>query len=380
MPIGPVPIRSGIGVPKTAPPTVDGLTPEWLTARLRATGVIRAARVCSINVVDVGEFGMSGTVRRLELSYDRPASGAPDSLVAKFASGDVEVRSMLAAMGFYEREARFYGDLAARCPLRTARCYFASANVDSGPSLLLLLEDLSSISTWGWMPRASVAEALVVLREVASLHAAWWADDRLRRLSWLRLRGMAAPDGVQPAFERYWEAFLAKLSIPVTAEILDVGRYGLRYLARLSAALYDAAPSTLIHNDIQGANLLFDGDNGSAVLVDWQLATFGRGAVDVAYFLCGCLSTADRRTAWNRLVRDYHGLLVERGVTGYSLEQCQIDCRLALLPAATRIATAVGAFPALRADPGAYWNDVFPRYAWAINELGVGDLLAETFD
>lgn len=371
------PIPGASGIPMTTAPTIDGLTPEWLTAQLRAIGVIHVARVASIDITNVDEFGMSGTVRRLALSYDRPESGAPASLVAKFASEDVEVRTMLDSMGFYEREARFYLELAARSPVRTAQCYFASAAAHSGPSLLLLLEDLTSLSTWGWTPCATVAEVEVVLRELASLHAAWWADDRLRRPSWLALRGMAAADQVQPVFERYWEAFLAKLSIPVTEQILDVGRYGARYLASVSAVLYGSGPITLIHNDVQGANILFDGGHGSAVLIDWQLTTIGRGAVDVAYFVCGCLTAADRRSAWDPLVRTYHQLLLERGVAGYSLAQCQIDCRLALLPMATRIATAVGAIPGLQAEPGAYWNDIFPRYAQAIGELAVGELLAE---
>lgn len=241
------------------------------------------------------------------------------------------------------------------------------------------MEDLSSLTARGWQRGVSVTEAELVLREIASLHAAWWENDRLRYLPWLALKGMAANDQVGPVFESQWPSFLAKLSIPATEEILDVGRYAGRYLPPVSVYLYGAAPITLVHNDVQGDNILLDRDGGSAVLLDWQLATVGRGAVDVAHLLGGNLDPDDRRDNWGRLVETYHLLLLEHGVVGYSLEQCQIDCRLALLPAATLLATAVGMHPGLHATPDAFWNDVFPRYASALSELRVADLCADHF-
>jgi hypothetical protein len=368
-----------IGAEVNPPQTVNALSPEWLTAHLCRIGAVRSARVVSIETASVGEFGMSGDLRRLLLSYDHAETGAPTSLVAKFATGNVELRAVLHSMGIYEREARFYVDLAARCPVRVPRCYFASVDIRSGASLLLL-EDLSAIESLGWKPVLTIAEAEVLVRAIAALHTAWWGNDRLQGLSWLTLRGLTAKDQVQPVFERYWESFLGKLSVPITEEVLGVGRCGRHYLAAASAYLHGKAPVTLVHNDVQGANILFDRIERSAVLLDWQQTTIGRGAVDVAYFLCGCLSPENRRLAWDRLVRMYYELLLEGGVADYSLERCQIDCRVAVLPAATRVATAIGAHPDLHADPEAFWNDIFPRYAAALNELNVADVCAQLFD
>lgn len=360
------------------PPTVDELTPEWLTGCLRGSAAIHDASVVSIDAVRSGDFGTSGEIRRLSLSYDRENVGAPSSLIAKFATGDAEVRATVHAMGVYEREARFYTELAPQTPVRTPRCYFASVDIDSGSSLLLL-EDLSSLPTFGWSPHTTLAEAEVVIHDIASLHAAWWANAQLRKLTWLELRGITAVDQVGQVFESSWERFVAKLSIPLSEEILAVRTLGVRYLPRVWAYLFGRDPITLVHNDVQGANILFDRRRMSATFIDWQLATVGRGAVDVAHFLCGCLALDDRRNAWDRLVRMYHALLLEGGVVDYSLEHCRVDCRLGLLPAAVRLAAAVGIHPSWQLDPGAFWNIIFPRYVSALNELNVADLCAEQF-
>jgi hypothetical protein len=262
--------------------------------------------------------------------------------------------------------------------MRVPRCYFSWVNPATGESLLLL-EDLSSLPSWGWRPQLTVSEAEAVLRQLAALHAAWWASEALRQFSWLELRGSFTPERVASDFPGYWEAFLPKLSVPVTEEILDIGRCGRRYLRPVWAYLISTDPLTLVHNDVQGANLLFDPLERSAIFLDWQEATYGRGAVDVAYFLCGCLATAVRRIQWDRLIRMYHDRLLHGGVVGYSFEQCQQDCRLALLPAGCRVAAAVGYMPDLKADPGGWWNDIVPRFADAIGELDVPALCRARF-
>jgi hypothetical protein len=91
------------------------------------------------------------------------------------------------------------------------------------------------------------------------------------------------------------------------------------------------------------------------------------------------LSPQQRRGSEKRLLESYHAKLTERGVEGYSLAQCQQDYRLALLVPASRLATAVGIQPALTATPGAFWNTVFLRFAEAMRDLNVGEVLRHQF-
>jgi Protein of unknown function (DUF1679)/Ecdysteroid kinase-like family len=323
-------------------------------------------------------MGMTGQLCRLRISYDRAEPGAPQSLLAKFSALDPEVRATVHSIGFYEREIGFYGEFAADCPVRTPRCYFGEVEMDSGASLLLL-EDLTwmrSLNSTGGV----VDEVELVIRELGKLHAAWWGDPRLDQTPWLPLKGILTPDQAPVVLSQNWESFLGKLSIPVTEELLSAGELCARYLYAVSVSMYIKPPRTLIHHDVQGDNLLVAGDGErSLALIDWQLTTAARPVLDLAGFVVAHLDTSERRRHEDRLLEIYHSVLTERGVTGYPLEQCSDDYRMALLIPASSLATAVGLHPGLTATPDGFWNVVFPRYARALTDLGVSELLQQHY-
>jgi thiamine kinase-like enzyme len=360
------------------PTNLAGITPDWLTSCLRDGGVLQQARVVSIEVRPVSLKGVTGEISRLLITYDQDEAGAPSSMVAKFAASDPDVRAVVHSMGFYEREVRFYQELAVKTPVRTPRCYFSAVDLHSG-ECLLILEDLSAMRNLAW-GRMSVQEAELVVREVAELHASWWESPLLRQASWLQLKGFASIDQATAAFERYWDSFLTKLSIPMTEEILEVGRLADRYLSTVYESVFSKPPQTLTHNDVQGENLFIgDGERPSVVMIDWQLTTPAWGALDLASSLACQLEPSQRRSSEKLLIETYHSALIERGVEGYSLERCQQDYRTSLLIPATRFATAVGWDSRLKATPGAFWDRVFPRIAEAIGDLRVDEVLGHQF-
>jgi hypothetical protein len=265
----------------SVPADTDEITPEWLTATLHEAAALDQARVTLIESAPIGQLGFTGQIWRLHIGYDKPEPGAPRSLVAKFSATYPEARSAVHSMGFYEREIGFYRELAAESPIRTPRYYFGEVEMDTGASLLLL-EDLTwmhNLSSAG----GSVDEAELVIREVAKLHAAWWGDARLDQIPWLAMKGMLTPDQASLVFTQTWESFLGKLSIPVTEELLWAGELCSRYLRAVSVSMSIEQPRTLIHNDVQGNNLLVaEDDEPSLAVVDWQLTTAARPALDPA--------------------------------------------------------------------------------------------------
>jgi hypothetical protein len=177
-----------------------------------------------------------------------------------------------------------------------------------------------------------------------------------------------------------WESFLGKLSIPFTEEIVSAGELCARYLSAVSISMYTQSPRTLIHHDVQGDNLLVAGDREPTLaLVDWQLTRAARPVLDLADCIVRHLGIFERRRHEDRLLRIYHSVLAERGVADYSLKQCRDDYRMALLLPASRLASAVGFYPGLTATPDGFWNVVFPRYARALNDLGVNELLEQHY-
>ena len=91
------------------------------------------------------------------------------------------------------------------------------------------------------------------------------------------------------------------------------------------------------------------------------------------------MDTPERRRHEDRLLEIYYSVLTERGVTDYPLEHCRDDYGMALLLPASRLASAVGFHPGLTATPDGFWNVVYPRYARALIDLGVTELLQQHY-
>ena len=70
------------------PQSTDELTPAWLTQTLQAGGFLDGVRVVGAEPEILGEGeGFVGQIVRLRLSFDGPAPGAPESLIATMPIG-----------------------------------------------------------------------------------------------------------------------------------------------------------------------------------------------------------------------------------------------------------------------------------------------------
>ncbi len=206
------------------------------------------------------------------------------------------------------------------------------------------------------------------------MHAAYWLSPLLEEKSWLALTGYLAGQQMQAAFNQGWEPFLGRLTAPPSTEMTEVGELLKHHLQAIGAHLFEAPPRTLIHHDFDGDNLFFPIIAGEQTLtvIDWQLTTGAHPTVDVAWLIAGKCEPSIRRAHEERLVTQYHSLLVKRGVSDYPLGQCWDDYRLAMFLPAARIASAVGMSPG---PVGGFWDVVFPRYCQAIHDLDVAELL-----
>ena len=84
---------------------------------------------------------------------------------------------------------------------------------------------------------------------------------------------------VVPAFGPGWQVFLENSTVPVPAAVADFAeRFG-DFAGQALEALTER--SMLLHGDIRADNMFFDGDR--LKVVDFQFASVGAGAADVAY-------------------------------------------------------------------------------------------------
>ena len=361
----------------TFPRHPNDLTAPWLTETLRTSGAVSRARVVTVDSEPMSaEKGMTGYLVRLHLSYDDPEPGGPATLVAKFSGLDAPLREIVHSMGFYEREVRFYQQLAASTPIHTPTCYFADIDVSEGRSLILL-EDLASARNGSWVAGSSIQDVHLAVTEIAKVHAAWWQSPLLEEKTWLPMAGFMSVSQLHAVFDQTWLSFLDKLAVPMSKQISEAGELLSRHLHTVNAHLLETPPRTLLHHDFDADNLFFtqNGDKQGLFVIDWQLTTGGHAPVDVAWLIAGQCKPQMRRDNEEPLLRKYHSLLLQNGVSEYTFNQCWDDYRMAMLLPAARIAVAVGMSPAAPEGHGGFWNVVFPRYCQAIQDLNVRELL-----
>jgi Ecdysteroid kinase-like family len=317
-----------------APESLSGLTAEWLTGVLgvAVTGV-------ESTPIAIGE-GFMSSMARLELTYGETFEPElPRTLVAKLPSeepGSVALGQMLR---LWEREARFYLDVAPHLPVRTARCYFAGGDQSTG-LWSLLLEDLGDMETGDQVLGATLAQAEAAVDWLAQFHGFSALTPALQRLDWL-------PDvstdpmylALEPMLEAVWPRFVemyGDVCPPGSIEIVEKSK------SRLTESLSDKAMApTILHADYRLDNLFF-GSDGEVVVIDWQAPALGQALYDLAYFVTGSCSVALRRSAERDLVRRWSDGVRRAGGTVLAEEEVWREYRRAVLSAMTIIALLAG--------------------------------------
>ena len=298
------------------------------------------------------DHGAIGTIARVQL---RAAAGRlPDTMVVKLPPRWGWMRAVWEAFGIYERECRFYEELATNAGIRVPRCYanrWPGHGKPGSPQVtpawwlgltflprvvgarlmkrgyLLLLEDLGDLHAADHVAGCTLDRARLALEALARLHAAHWNSPRLERLWPSGLLGW--PAGYrQREFKRKLGCFRKQFEDLVTP---NVSRHLDWLVARGPTLLaeMDARPQTLVHGDYHLDNLFFDGDE--VVATDWQACGRGTGAFDVAYFLSGSLSQPASEAEEGGLLSFYHRTLCQAGVTDYAFANLQADYERMLL-------------------------------------------------
>ena len=296
------------------------VTADWLTDVLRSAGSLDDdTRVVAFEATPIGT-GQVGANVRFDLSYD--GKPGPRSIVCKFASADPDSAAAGVSTLTYETEVAFYRELAETVHVSRPHCYFAALEHGTA-NVVIALEDLAPAEQGDQLVGCTVEEAELVMDEAAKLHAPRWGDPSLLQTPWL-----IRPSSAATVLMLFWEGFVDRYRDTLAPETIDEGRRLMGALEGLQG-LRPLVP-TAIHGDFRLDNMLFDptGSREPVTVVDWQTVHVGAGAQDVAYFIGNAFADPeDCRAHRERLVRRYHQRLVERGVSGYSFDQCWLEFR-----------------------------------------------------
>src|SRR4051794_20428778 len=263
--------------------TIEELTSGWL-----ATALGRAVREFGVERIGTGQMSLSYRVTLV----------AGDSVVVKLAATDPTSRGTGLGLGIYEREVRFYRELAPRIRAAALAHCHAAAIDNTGEWFTLVLEDIAPATQGDQIAGCSPEQARLALQALAQLHAPLLADPQLADTAWLERDSPLD----QAIMSQLLPAFLERYADRVKPEHAEVCR---RLVASLDG--YNAERSGqqgLVHGDYRLDNMLFGGERGFAV-VDWQTVGWGNAMTDASYFLGNGLTVEDRRTHEQSLLRDY---------------------------------------------------------------------------
>lgn len=346
------------------------LTPAWLTAVLCQREILPTGMVSAVRSEPVGN-GLVATTLRLHLTYDIPTK-APATLVAKMTSIHEASRKTGAALGLYEKEVRFYQELAPRITNSVSQALFADVD-ERGERFLLLMEDLFPARSGEQIAGCTAEDAAAVLEAAAAIHAPFWGRADIDQLTWIdRARDVALyVNGYRAAMTPVMERYAALLPDDVRQVVATLGGRLDHYYAQ------QPRPWTITHQDFRLDNLLFDAQGGAmpVAVLDWQTVRIGPGVSDVAYFLGAGLLPEARRRHERGLLEGYLRQLGNQGVVVLAAEQAWNQYRLfAAEGLVTALLGASMVTPSERGDR--LFTTMIERHAQHMLDLGTLSLIA----
>jgi len=258
------------------------------------------------------------------------------------------------------REAHFYREIARRLTWNGPPVYYAGLE-PAGERHIIVMADCSR--THRFLP-ATHAWTLDELRPALTAYARLHAGSRELRLS---------PTERAPLIPRLEERVRRQASaLPgMIAELADLGVWPLapeiepalgRFLEEMAA--YEALPASVLHLDFTPGNVGLPVDPlAQAIIVDWEMASWGLPEIDLSYVFTQPYGNA-RFLEREQLLTAYWHTSEELGLDAPTPSQQRERLRYAerlwtlwLIPVARRVARqpfAPGTAPAI------YWQKMFP--------------------
>jgi thiamine kinase-like enzyme len=316
------------------PKNESELTVRWLQEIFRNYGSLS-----DFAVEPVSEHtGMTAPLVRLRLTFDsNTESGAPTSVIVKFASQKVPD---FIHHYFYSSEHGFYqSHLADPSLIPLAKCYYSYCNPQE-KSFILVLEDLKGYHSGSIKHGFTEKRLMNTVTFLARLHSKWW-EKPISDAHWLKGHVFQ----LTIATNDYFKPAILKLSQTLQDDFLDYISVNIDKIIETAKRLQRTAtepPVTFIHGDSQFGNLFFDDNDALAAVIDWQLPARIKGVYDLASLIGISIPSKVRREYEHNLLDQYLNQLTDRGVSGYGMDQLQLDYSIALFYCGFRMLEACG--------------------------------------
>jgi aminoglycoside phosphotransferase (APT) family kinase protein len=180
------------------------------------------------------------------------------------------------------------------------------------------MEDIADARPPSQVVGGSIDDALVGLDLLARFHAHNWMNRQRRDSNSIVWSLGRTPKVVQASYRRNRDAFVARFG-SLIGEAMVVKMDEVQERLPELASQMEREPWTLCHGDYRLDNLMFRPD-GRTIVVDWQGLGWGRPGWEVAYFITTALEPRHRDEE-QMMLRRYHQVLVDEGVSDYSYQE-----------------------------------------------------------
>ncbi|HEY2881098.1 MAG TPA: phosphotransferase [Pirellulales bacterium] len=310
------------------PQSVAEISAPWLDEILHQAGAITHSHVVAVESKIIGEgIGYLSSVARVKLTYDRPeengnsgvavnsaANTRPATVIVKIEPPNEDFRRLGEEFHAFEREIRFYREVASQVPVRLPKIYYT---LDEPPDYAIVMEDLGFCTAGDQLAGMQERQVTTAARMMGTVQAKFWNNTALHKLSWM-------PDtwDLWKHFNDHWPSFVEHCRNWLGPEHLLLGRRVAAHFDWIMQQMADAPP-TIVHCDLREDNLLFGpvGTPEEVLIVDWQLSIRGMGAYDIASLQGGSELATARRGHPFQVLRSWHEMLVAGGVENYSYDE-----------------------------------------------------------
>ncbi len=302
------------------------ITSEWMNYAFSEAGLCKPGSISSIDVQPLGTpvIGLLSSLCRVVITYEANMPELPHSVVIKFPSELEENKNFGSNFGAYERELRFYRELAAISPVRVPVCYYNVMDKEND-NYIIVLEDAGSWTPGDQLVGLNAKQTRSAVKAISRFHAYWWDSPDLEKLEWIPGENI---DSVH-AFRDNWEGFRDEHRDILSDKDIAAGEL----IAQSGQKIHDlclVSPRTIVHSDFRAENMMFK-ENDEIMILDWQLATKSFGAFDTSRVVCGSYHRELERSHHLEFLNLWHEGLMDSGVQSYSIDDAWDDYRLGMI-------------------------------------------------
>lgn len=310
------------------PKRTKRITPEWLNEVLHGTGYLKDINIESISrePCGVGE-GFVSDMARITIAYDKEYTDLSNTMIVKMPTTFRATLSVALQYNFYEKEIRFYTEVAPKSPIRVPGLIYSDYDSET-KKYILILEDCSCYKMIDQIEGLNYEQTKQAIINIADFHTRWWDAPDLFSFDWMAKAGGENAMALIDTFRNSWDLAIK------SEQFLEILPEGGR---EVGEKIYKQYPwligsgrddnLTITHYDYRADNMFFDAENreNPIITIDWTSPVVTTGILDIAYLLTTSLEIGLRQKVEKEMIRFYLKRLEDNGITSYDFDMAEHD-------------------------------------------------------